>query len=252
MHRQRLNARLTPMRDGSVAFSFSYDEALKETLKAEIPARARRWDPDQVCWFVSPQYAQVCADLAKRYLGLTIEVPTITTNHTSMTQLLKLEYLGAAKDRGNGEMSSFGWCNGGWKVIIPLKVLRTWFEPDQDDRPAESATLYGILGVARKSETADIKSAYRRAARTWHPDICQEPDAKEQFQRIQYAWEVLSDSVKRAKYDAGLRLTASLKHERLPKAHKHAAHWRPPLRCGYVLVECEQILGRFVVSRILK
>jgi len=239
------------MRDGSVAFFSSYDPGLVAALKDEIPSHARRWEPDQRCWLVASQYAQVCADLAQRYLGLDIEVPAITANHVSTTQLLKLEYLGAAKDRGNGEMSSFGWANGGWNVIIPLKVLRNWFEPE-NDKPAESATLYGILGVARKSELADIKSAYRRAARTWHPDICKEPDAKAQFQRIQHAWEILSDPVNRAKYDAGLRLTASLKHDRLPRAHKQVAHWRPPLRCGYILVECEQVLGRYVVSRILK
>jgi hypothetical protein len=252
MHRQYHSAKIEPGPHGSIAFFSSYDPGLVAALKAEIPTQHRRWDPEQKCWLVSPQYAQVCADLALQYLGVIIDVPNVIMNHTSKTQLLKLEYLGAAKDRGDGQMSSFGWCNGDWSVIMPLKVLRMWFEPDQDDRTAESATLYGILGIAQKSKTADIKSAYRRAARTWHPDISKEPDSKEQFQRIQHAWEILSDQVKRAKYDAGLRLTATLKHDKLPRGHKQVAHWKPPLRCGYILAEGTEQLGRFVISRILK
>jgi len=253
MYRQRLNARLILLQNNSVAFFSSYDPHLVSALKLEIPAQGRRWDPDQKCWLVSPRYAQICADLARRHLGIDIDVPNIIASAINTTQLFKLLYLGAAKDRGDGQPpTSFGWCNGGWNVIIPLKVLRTWFEPDQDDRAAESATLYGILGVAQKAKNTEIKSAYRRAARTWHPDICKEADAKEQFQRIQHAWEVLSDQVKRERYNAGLHLTATLKHDKLPRGHKRAAHYRAPLKCGYVLVECTEALGRFVISRILK
>ncbi len=61
---------------------------------------------------------------------------------------------------------------------------------------------YKILGVKRSASAADIQKAYRDLARKHHPDM--NPDdarAKEQFQRVQNAYDVLGDEEKRAKYD---------------------------------------------------
>jgi DnaJ-domain-containing protein 1 len=241
------------MRDGNIAFYSSFDEGLLAAIRANIPAQHRHWIGSERYWLVSPQYAQVCADIALQYLKIRVDVPSVTiTQTTNTTQLLKLEYLGAAKDRGDNQQIAFGWVNGGWNVIFPLATLRAWFEPGQEDKPVGSATLYGVLGVGPSAKTTEIKSAYRRAARTWHPDRNPEQDAADQFRRIQRAWEVLQNPAKRAKYDAGLRLTASIKHDRLPRAHKGVAHYRPPLRCGYVLTEGIEQLGRFTVKRILQ
>lgn len=249
---QRNHARLKPMRDGSIAFYSTYEPGLVSSLKALIPAQDRKWDRDETAWRVAPAHAQTCADLAQKYLGVEVQVPVIASTTTSGMQLLKVEYIGAAKDRGDGQESAFGWWNEGWNVIFPLKALRGWFEPFEQDKPAATATLYGVLGVSAQAPPTMIKSAYRRAARTYHPDYNKESDAAEQFRRIQRAWEVLSDPGTRARYDAGLALTASLKHQQLPRGHKLAAHWKPPLRSGWVLCEGEEKLGRFVVSRIMQ
>jgi len=241
------------MRDGSVAFFSSYDPSLVAELKSQIPSTERTWDPAQKCWRVTAHHAQTCADIALQCLGLTIQGPFMTaTTQAAATRLLKLEYLGAAKDRGSGESTAYGWTDGGWNAVFPLSVLRNWFEfGDDEPKPEAAITLYGALGVGRKAEETEIKSAYRRTARTWHPDVNPEPEAADQFRRIQFAYEVLSNPTKRARYDAGLALTALLKHERLPDFHK-AAHYRTPVRCGYVLAEGTEQLGRFVVSRILQ
>lgn len=60
---------------------------------------------------------------------------------------------------------------------------------------------YEILGVPRDAEADDIKRAYRRLARRFHPDVSEEPDAEERFKELQEAYEVLRDAEKRDAYD---------------------------------------------------
>src|SRR5438128_1985726 len=61
---------------------------------------------------------------------------------------------------------------------------------------------YGILGVARGADEKEIKSAYRRLARKYHPDVNPGDKTSEaKFKEVSEAYEVLSDSEKRAQYD---------------------------------------------------
>ncbi len=60
---------------------------------------------------------------------------------------------------------------------------------------------YQILGVARDASTEDIKKAYRRLARKYHPDVSQEASAEDRFKEIAEAYEVLRDPEKRTAYD---------------------------------------------------
>jgi DnaJ-class molecular chaperone len=61
---------------------------------------------------------------------------------------------------------------------------------------------YKILGVDRTADAKAIKSAYRRLARKYHPDIAKTKDATERFKEVSEAYEVLSDPEKRRRYDS--------------------------------------------------
>ncbi len=60
---------------------------------------------------------------------------------------------------------------------------------------------YAVLGIPRNATADEIKRAYRKMARQYHPDLNHEPDAEERFKEINEAYEVLSDPEKRAMYD---------------------------------------------------
>ena len=60
---------------------------------------------------------------------------------------------------------------------------------------------YAVLGVARDAGQDEIKRAYRKLARKFHPDVSQEADAEQKFKALGEAYEVLKDPEKRAAYD---------------------------------------------------
>jgi len=60
---------------------------------------------------------------------------------------------------------------------------------------------YAILGVKRDASAGDIKTAYRRLARKYHPDVSKEKDPEEKFKEMAEAYETLKDPEKRAAYD---------------------------------------------------
>jgi molecular chaperone DnaJ len=65
------------------------------------------------------------------------------------------------------------------------------------------ADLYETLGVDRDASFDDIKKAYRKLARSYHPDVNPDPEMAEKFKEITAAYEVLSDPDKRQNYDVG-------------------------------------------------
>src|ERR1700693_3980086 len=69
--------------------------------------------------------------------------------------------------------------------------------------PLNYKDYYAVLGVPKTAAEKDIKSAYRKLAKKWHPDANQDKqkEAEEKFKDIQEAYEVLSDPEKRRKYD---------------------------------------------------
>jgi DnaJ-class molecular chaperone len=64
---------------------------------------------------------------------------------------------------------------------------------------------YSALGIPSSASLADIKTAFRRLAATYHPDRNPSPDAPARFRLVQTAFEVLSDVDKRQAYDENRR-----------------------------------------------
>ncbi|XP_075696615.1 dnaJ homolog subfamily C member 16 [Rhinoderma darwinii] len=75
-------------------------------------------------------------------------------------------------------------------LILALKILSAAdFDP------------YRILGVSRTASQADIKKAYKKLAREWHPDKNKNPGAEDKFIQVSKAYEILSNEEKRTSYD---------------------------------------------------
>jgi len=76
------------------------------------------------------------------------------------------------------------------------------FSPDDD--------LYAVLGVSETATAKELKSTYRKLAQKWHPDANRDdPQAEEQFKKINAAYDVLKDPEKRSEYDEFRRLVKS-------------------------------------------
>lgn len=233
---------------------FPYDPMAVQMLKAAIPSTGRSWDNARKCWIISADYQRQ----AQNALGMSF--PDIAkTPAVKGVKLLTVHYLGQCKERAPGDISAMGLLHtGNWGAIFPVDVLTTWFEnPDEVTVPAGVVTLYAVLGAHPKDDAAMLKKAYFRMMKQWHPDICHEPDANKMTLRIREAYDILSNPRSRGRYDAGLALEATIDKNfdkgssmRLDSV-QDVSIYRSPLRCGHILAEGVDSLGRFVVSRIL-
>ncbi len=247
---------ITATKEGNLAFRAPYNQSAIEELKANIPACDRKWDAVGKTWVVLPAYGDFLVELGIGFYGETPRLPVLknTAPAELQTCVFNMRYLGKCKLRYEHPVA-YGWADGCWKLNFPESVLREWFGAEK--RPGEEASLYSVLAVAPAASGAEIKTGWRRLIRQWHPDVNKDPDAAEQFQAIQAAYETLSDPARRARYDAGLILERSFqKHANTSGVNTFAAsigaEYSPPLRCGYVMCEGKEQLGQFAVSKILE
>jgi len=65
----------------------------------------------------------------------------------------------------------------------------------------ENKNYYDILGVSKNASDSEIKSAFRKLSKKYHPDVCKEAGAEEKFKEVNEAYSILSDPEKKQMYD---------------------------------------------------
>jgi len=235
------------VQNGALQIITPYNQQFVALVKS-LPAGARRFDPANKAWLVDTQYSKQVRDYIKQVYNEDIgDISVSDYKPQTETRVLDIWYIGRTKPSGDEYVANAMNANKEWAFIFPERVLKEWFEGVGNIK-SNSPTLYGVLGVHRNASLDEIKSAYRRLVKQWHPDVCKEPDAQETFIKIKEAYEILSVPTSKAKYDAGLSFEASLQDGL--KTYDSTGY-RSPLRCGYVLAEGYEQLGRFVVEKII-
>jgi hypothetical protein len=238
--------------NGSYLVQFPYDPTAVDMLKRYIPSTGRSWDNTRKAWIIAAQFKKE----AENALGMTF--PVIAQKAAvKETRLLEVRYLGACKERAPGEVSAMGLLKSGvWGVVFPVNSLTAWFEDPGEVKASGGGkifTLYAILGAHQSDDEQAIKTAYRRMAKQWHPDVCREPGANARFLRIREAYDILSNPRSKGRYDAGLAFEATIEKtsSKNDRIFDDIALYRSPLRCGWILAEGVESIGRFVVSAII-
>jgi hypothetical protein len=200
---------------------------------------------------IHPRNGKIIKRWVLDYLKEDVNLPQVTVvDSKPITQVFSVRYVGTCKSRPDGSSSAFGLVGNDWQLIFPEQVLRSWFDAG-NATPGNTESLYAILGTNQQANEEEIKKAYRRVVRQWHPDICREANAHEVFIRIQHAYETLNNPIQRAKYNAGLKLQASLGKQESKQSPLELYGYRSPLRCGFLMVEGVEKIGRFSVEKIL-
>jgi hypothetical protein len=239
---------------GGLKVNTPYSATFVAMLKTAIPSTGRKWDNKTKCWFVAKQYADELKRIIDASYGCDVQMPNVIAEpEQTLEYTFQADYIGNSK---NGVSSVY--CSGGWNAKIPETVLRKWFKQVDADAPA---TYYSLLGCDEKAKPDDIKKAFKRAARQWHPDLCKEPEAREMFEKVKAAYDILNEPSARRKYDAGLHF------EKMAKMPLAQHRWRrngtnylgasnsvtfvPLLRCGRLIVKGKRELGTLIVEEIL-
>ena len=146
----------------TVGIRFAYDERVITFLRDKLPKDQRTWDSHLRQWRLSED----------AYYEFTQQFPS--TKHiknlieeTSINEY-KCEYVSRPKYHiPTKRVVAFGWDSGIIKIAISIEALQSFFK---------EGTLYNILQINMDASAQDIKDAYRRLARQWHPDVLGEWD----------------------------------------------------------------------------
>jgi hypothetical protein len=95
------------------------------------------------------------------------------------------------------------------------------------------ADPYATLGIPRTASRSEVRAAYRRLAKQYHPDLHRDVQSTEQMQRINQAWEILSSPTNRARFEATMRASTAQPHWARPQRRAQSPGassetWVPP------------------------
>jgi hypothetical protein len=231
---------------GGLKVNTPYNAEFVALLKEQIPATGRKWDGSQKAWYVSRDHAALLKTLIDQTYGCDVQMPTVIA---AAPEIFEIEFQADYVANCKNDAASVH-AEGSWSAKIPEKVLRKFFRQADASAPA---TLYGLLGIDKTATPIEIKKAYKRAARQWHPDLCMEPEARVMFEKCKEAYDTLCDPLSRNRYNAGLMFEAIAKTSRHNRAFTPTkfASFTPVLRCGVLRVRATRELGQLVVHEIL-
>ncbi len=188
-----------------------YKKELVDEFKITVPSSGRKWTPgsrgygrsrDPGYWTVAAQYWQPVIDLCGRF-DVSVDIFGSVTEVQTLRHRIELDYMGLVRPRDGGLHTASGWVNGGWNAVFTLAVLQDWFNFTLN--PGDMPTLFSTLGVDESltglAFDKALKKAYRRAARTWHPDVNKDVEAEQRMRELNAAFEVLSNPILREDYD---------------------------------------------------
>ena len=92
-------------------------------------------------------------------------------------------------------------------------------------------TYYALLGVTARASQEEIRLAYRRKAREFHPDVCNRFDAEEMFKLLNKAYSTLKDEAKRQAYNESL-MAEIFQKQVVDPSKKNIRRFRNPFRFG--------------------
>lgn len=216
--------------NGMIVFQGRYNATFHSLVKA-LPSTQRKYNGWNKTWSVVPSAAKDLIDTA-RLNGVSFSIDSNVKFTDDIQQgvfSFDLDYIGVPKRRATGHYTAIGLVNGEWNVVFPANVLLEFFGGQI------GITHYSVLGINENASPELVKRAYRRAARTYHPDINDDLDAAAQFIKVKQAYEVLSDPDLRARYDLGLYMQSKIDN-RFDKNANIIDSWRPPVRCGKLTV----------------
>jgi len=236
----------------------------KEDLKKALPGLCR-WNSAIRAWSVSQQGIDKAVELLEKHFDVEITVIGASETPEETEKKFRVLYLGLPKERiVNGVKDNFAFAHLtddlDASIAFSVEVLEDWFGASPVVTKGDSEVIdwqnpYVVLGVHgtikewREMSITELKRYYRKAAKTYHPDINREPGATQKFQEINEAWnEVLNIPEKRRLLDAALFFQE--KANGRTKKPKYA-NFMPPVRCGLVTVTGITVMGQFIANKIL-
>lgn len=241
----------TLIRQGNVIqVATPYHKEFVALLKEKVPSNARAWDGQAKVWNVDAKYFDAVKGLAELHFDY-VDVVHDRAQAKQMRQTILIEYLGRCKETDWNVAFANAQVNGAWNTRVSETVLRAYFENATRVNTSQT-TLYQLLGAKSTASLDELKRAYFRAAKVWHPDLNADPDAAEMFRKVKSAWDVLENPLQRAKYDAGLKLQAVQVNvpswQTLSLATYSDYGYRAPATCGLVDCEVEQGIKRTITQ----
>jgi len=247
---------------GAYVVNMPKDQRVIDLWKTRIGSAFRKFQPNlNNGWLFDPCVIEiVCQTLEEVYGGkIKRPDPIGRTQPEIETRIFPVEYVGSCHQRPlnpQGRSETYWSAYGAiapkqWMIEFPEDTLKKFFGATVEIGKQSHQTLYQVLLVPETSDFQAIKSAYRRLARQWHPDVCAEPDAHERFIHIQDAYDTLCDPIRRNKYDAGLYFERQGPSD--PIEFPQVWGYRSPLTSGLITVKGIQtvVMTRFLVHEIL-